>query len=111
MARKRTLILLKTQGTAHTPLGRRNDVIAAMSRSNIAPDGSGPEGLGERLGSAVLYGPGMIVELPVASPDAEVLQALLTLTDEDFAWPVVMRLTKDNGWKMMDPESGRTFGG
>lgn len=111
MARKRTIILLRLDGTATVPLGRRSEVIQAMGRSNIAPDGSGPEGLGDRLGSAVLYGPGMIVELPAAAAHADVLQALLTLTDEDFAWPVVMRLCKDNAWKMMDPESGRTFGG
>ncbi|HVU65256.1 MAG TPA: hypothetical protein VHC70_14835 [Phycisphaerales bacterium] len=98
-------------------LGTLREVAAAMANSNIAPDGSGPHGLGERMGTGVFYGPGMVLEVALTEePDSnrgagpEVRQVLVSLTDEDFAFPVLMRLCKMNGWQMMDPESGRTFG-
>jgi hypothetical protein len=99
------------------PLGTLREVKGALGRSNIAPDGSGPHGYGERLGTGVFHGPGMVLEVPLSEePDAnrgrgpEIAQVLVSVTDEDFAFPVLMRLCKQNGWKMMDPESGRTFG-
>ena len=86
--------------------------------SNIAPDGSGPSGptaTGWAWGS--FFGPGMVLEVPLTEePDSnrgegpEIRQVLVTITDEDFAFPVLMRLCKQNQWQMMDAESGRTFG-
>ena len=49
------------------------------------------------------------VELPAGV--SEVSQVMLTLLDDDFAWPVIMRMCRTRGWSLMDPESGRTFGG
>jgi len=91
------------------PLGNLRDILRAMAKYNTAPDGSGPEGLGEAVGMAFLYGPGYTVEMPTTTD--EVGQAIVNLQDEDFAWSVLGRMCKEQGWMMMDPESGRTFGG
>ena len=39
-----------------------------------------------------------------------VMQVAISMTEEDVAWPVIMRICKRLGWKMMDPSSGRMFG-
>lgn len=94
-------------------LGTCRQIIEALSRFNVSPDGSGPDLLGETPGMATLYGPGCIVEIPTGGePDSkqELSQAMITVTDDDFAWPVLSRICKTNSWKMMDPESGRMFG-
>lgn len=124
MARRRQIYLVKPAGGGEgggrprsgsgappklEPLGPLRDVMDRMARYNTAPDGSGPDGLGESPGMALLYGPGYNVEMP-ASTD-EVGQAIVTLLDEDIAWSVLGRMCKEQGWMMMDPETGRTFGG
>ena len=119
MAKKRTLVLLNpaTGSDGAAPLGSLREVRRALGMSNIAPDGSGPSGYGERLGVGLFFGPGMVLEVALTEePDTnrgegpEVRQVLVTITDEDFAFPVLMRLCKQNQWQMMDAESGRTFG-
>ena len=45
-------------------LGTLREVTGALGNSNIAPDGSGPHGYGERLGTGVFFGPGMVLEVP-----------------------------------------------
>lgn len=93
------------------PLGVFKEVVAAVAPFNVSSDGSGPAGVGEVPGMAVLFGPGFILEIPSdGNGRAEVNQVMVTVTDEDFAWPVLSRMTKHNGWKMMDPDTGRTFG-
>ncbi len=98
------------------PLGTVASLIDTFKRFNVWPDGSGAMGFGDALGSATLYGPGFILELPYASsgapsPDrAEITQALVHCNDDDYAWPVLSRICKANRWKMMDPDTGRTFG-
>ena len=37
--------------------------------------------------------------------------AIVTIIEEEIAWPVLGRLGKQHGWQMADPETGRTFGG
>ena len=119
MSKKRSLILLRPGVGADggPPLGTLREVRVALGNSNIAPDGSGPHGFGERLGTGVFFGPGMVLEVAMMEePDSsrgegpEVRQILVSVTDEDFAFPVLMRLCKLSGWQMMDPESGRSFG-
>lgn len=122
VAKKRTLILIRSAPPGESaggllPLGALRDVRAALGQCNIAPDGSGPHGYGERMGTGVLFGPGMVLEVPLVDDPAgnrgagpEISQVLVSVTDEDFAFPVLMRLCKLHGWKMMDPDSGRTFG-
>lgn len=89
-------------------LGSVRDVVKAISAYNTSPDGSGPEGMGEAVGVGFMYGPGFVIEIPVAAE--HVSQLMVTITDEDFAWSVLMRMCRQLQWKMMDPESGRTFG-
>jgi hypothetical protein len=119
VSKKRSLVLLNPgsgpEGAA--PLGSLREVREALGNSNIAPDGSGPHGYGERMGTGVFFGPGMVMEVPLLDEPTvnrgegpEVRQVLVTVTDEDFAFPVLMRLCKRNHWQMMDAESGRTFG-
>ena len=119
MSKKRSLILLKpgVGEDGAPPLGTLREVRETLGNSNIATDGSGPHGYGERLGTGVFFGPGMVLEVPLMEePDAhrgqgpDIRQILVSVTDEDFAFPVLMRLCKLSGWQMMDPESGRTFG-
>jgi hypothetical protein len=88
-----------------SPLGTPRDVASILAEFNTAPDGSGAGGTS---GMTVLHGPGMVVEYAAALE--EVNQAMVTLTDDSIAWPVLMRLCKRQGWCMQDMESGRTFG-
>ncbi|MGE3108203.1 MAG: hypothetical protein AB7G11_07600 [Phycisphaerales bacterium] len=118
MARKRQIILMKapeTEGDGGSSktgtmaaLGTVREVVGLMADYNISPDGSGPEGMGDVIGMGRLYGPGFVAEIPTAVD--EVTQVMVMITDEDFAWAVLMRLCRQLKWKMMDPESGRTFG-
>ena len=118
MARKRTIVLMKpapgapaTGGGGMEPMGTFGEVAATVANFNVSPDGSGPKGYGSALGMLVLFGPGFVLEIPGdGSPKAEVAQILATVTDEDFAWPVLSRMCKANGWRMMDPDTGRSFG-
>lgn len=106
MAAKRQLVLIGPDADTGelAPLGSIDRVTAALADYNVAPDGS------TRAGSAmaVLYGPGLVIEMPTGAES--ITQLLVTLIEEDNAWPVLMRLCSGLGWNMMDPESGRTFG-
>lgn len=104
-------------GGGMLPLGTCREIIKAVGGFNVYPDGSGAEGWGSTPGMATLYGPGCVIELPTGGGDdsggrseAEISQAMVTISDEEFAWPVLSRICKANAWKMMDPESGRMFG-
>lgn len=117
MARRRSLVLIKSTDGQLEPLGSLREVCEAVSHHNLAPDGSGQFGFGERMGVGLLFGPGMILELPLGEEPSsnrgqgpEISQILVSMTDEDFAFPVLMRMCKELGWRMMDPETGRTFG-
>lgn len=85
------------------PLGTVRELTSIMARFNIAPDGS-------PMTPNVMYGPGVIAQFPFLGPNDSVQQVLVSLVEDDIAWPVLIRLCKANAWKMMDPESGRTFG-
>lgn len=84
-------------------LGPMRRVIAELARFNTAPDGGGGGG----LGTVMLFGPGLVVDLP-SSAD-ELTQILVTVTENDTAWPVLSRLCKAMGWKMLDAETGQRF--
>lgn len=104
---KRQVVLMRAGNRPGqmSPMGTPGDVAAHLAVFNTAPDGSSR---GETAGMAVLHGPGMVVEFPMGLD--EVSQAMVTLTDDSIAWPVLMRLCKKLGWCMVDSESGRTFG-
>ncbi|MFG0283296.1 MAG: hypothetical protein ACF8R7_02645 [Phycisphaerales bacterium JB039] len=103
---KRQIVLtrgLDDEGFALS-MGSVDEVVEALERFNTAPDGSARAG----AATLILHGPGLVVEFPTALED--VRQALVTLIDEDTAWPVLTRLCKALRWTMVDPQSGRSFG-
>ena len=76
-------IVLTTGESAHpeASLGTLGEVMQSLARFNTAPDGSGRPG----APTAILHGPGFVVEAPTAMD--EIRQALVTLIDEDIAYP------------------------
>lgn len=84
------------------PLGTSREVAERLAPLNIAPDG-------EQDTVGILFGPGLTVQLPMVGPDDPVMQAVVSI-EEEIAWPVLERICKRLGWKMMDPNSGRMFG-
>ena len=77
------------------PLGTRAELVERMGGFNTAPQSDGED---------VLYGPGIRIEMPPSDP---VTQMLLTIVEEEIAWHVIMKLIKAQGWKLLDPASGR----
>ena len=107
MAKRRQLALMSatpSKGGAAPSLGSFRRVKEQLANFNTAPDGA-PSG---QMGTHRLYGPGMVVDVP-ASQD-EINQALVTIVEEDIAWPVLSKVCKALQWKMVDLESGRSFG-
>ncbi len=106
---KRQVLLVSgdsADGGPQAPVGSVAEVIEHFARFNTAPqDPANAVGSG---GIALLYGPGMLVEVPAFSD--EVAQVMVTMTDQDFAFPVLVRCCRGAGWRMLDPESGRSFG-
>lgn len=94
-----------SKGADMVPMGTAAEVTRALARFNTAPDGSRRS---STSATAVLHGPGMIVEFPTATD--EVTQAMVIVKDEDFAWPVLTRICKELNWALIDLESGRRFG-
>jgi hypothetical protein len=86
------------------PLGKLAEVREILAHYNTSHDG-GP--IKDPM-MAGLHGPGLYVELPTSTEP--VSQGIITLSDEDTAWPVLMRLVKTQGWRLMDIETGQTLG-
>ena len=86
----------RSNGNGMLPIGSRTQVLRDLSRFNTAP---------EREGEDVLYGPGIRLELPPGQDTVN--QILLTVTEEEIAWLVIMRLAKTFDWKIVDMNSGR----
>lgn len=116
MSSPRSILLVKTIDTdddddhgidttaiSMVPLGSHADIVETLRVFNTAPDG-------DPHNRSVLYGPGITVQLPMLGPDDPVNQLLVSLTDDEIAWPVLIRICRALSWKMMDPKSGRTFG-
>lgn len=78
------------------PLAARSELIRQLQDRNTGP---------ERVGDDVLYGPGIEIEL--APGEDPIRQMFLTITDEDIAWTVILRLARELKWKISDPYSGR----
>mgnify|MGYP001054255988 CR=1 FL=1 len=110
MGRKRQLVLiapsdLDNPSSGTRPLGSRREVERLLAEFNTAGDGAARGS----VGTDVLHGPGLVVEVPQGLD--ELNQALVTVTDADCAWPVLSRVCKAHGWRMQDVESGQIFGG
>ncbi len=84
-------------------LGSIGEITEQLAQFNTAPDGAADT-------RNVLHGPGIVVQLPMVGPQDPVQQLLVTMNEESTAWPVLIRICRMLGWKMMDPQSGRTFG-
>lgn len=98
MPAKQFVILSRGHATGNgmAPLGERKTLVGALSHCNIAPECDGGD---------VLHGPGICIELP---PDQDpVSQMLLSIVEEEIAWPVVVRLARQFEWKVLDMETGR----
>jgi hypothetical protein len=105
VAKRRQVVLTRKPAQGETrPLGTRREVGDTLGRYNTSPDGGPARG----AGTETLYGPGMVVELPTAS--TSIVQAMVSMTDEELALPVLMRMCKEQGWQMVDLETGRAFG-
>lgn len=109
MARKRQLVLIRLENpddrlSATVPLGTPREFRDTLAPFNTAPDG-GPS---KRMGTEVLYGPGIIVEIPAGQP--EIRQALVSCIEQDMAWPVLRGICRATGWKLQDMDSGQMFG-
>jgi hypothetical protein len=108
-AKKRILVLINPKDpddmlAGNLALGTPKEVCAALAKFNTAGDGAELS----RLGTMVLHGPGYTVEYAVGHD--ELMQAMVVVHVMDFAWPVLAKLCKANGWKMQDTESGQVFG-
>jgi hypothetical protein len=82
-------------GSGLPPIGRRSEIIARLRDLNTGPS---------REGESVLHGPGIRIEFADEDP---VRQMLLTVVEEEIAWPVILRIGRAMGWKLLDPTSGR----
>ena len=104
MPASRQLVLIHADAgdTPGRSLGLKKEVVKALAPYNTAPDGS-------LLESGVAYGPGLRMEMPMVGDRDEVKQILVTVLDEEFAWPVLVRVCRGLRWALQDPESGRTF--
>ncbi len=103
---KRQIILMRpaeTPGDPLEPIGTRKQVAAALAIHNTAVDGKK-----RSTGTDAYFGPGFTVELPHGLD--EITQAMATIDEADIAWPVLSKICRATGWKMVDPESGRSFG-
>jgi hypothetical protein len=92
------VILSRLTGKAGelAPIATRSELVKQLALRNTGP---------ERTGDDVLYGPG--IEIQLAPGQDPVTQMLLTITDEDIAWTVIMRLARELQWRLFDPRSGR----
>ncbi|MCC6427786.1 MAG: hypothetical protein IT435_13315 [Phycisphaerales bacterium] len=106
MSKKRQFVLMGAAlpGAGMASLGTARQVKAILELYNTSPDGSP----GRSLGTEMLYGPGMVVDIPTSAES--VTQIMASVTDEEIAWPVLSKLCRDQKWKLIDLESGRTFG-
>jgi len=78
------------------PIASRAELLRQLEFRNTGP---------ERAGDDLLYGPG--IEIQLAPGQDPITQMLLTITDEDIAWVVILRLAKELNWKIFDPYTGR----
>ena len=104
MSGLRSLLLVNVLAALNTmSMGSVRDVTRMLGAFNTRSDG-------EPTTRNVLYGPGITVQLPMADDEDPVTQLLVSLTEDDIAWPLLIRICQASGWKMMDPKTGRVFG-
>lgn len=87
------------------PMGSRAEVVVWLGNFNTSHDGGPPK---SNAASEFLYGPGLVAELPLGQDPVN--QVMVQVNDADVAWPVLSRMCKSLLWRMVDVESGQTFG-
>jgi hypothetical protein len=98
---RRQFVILSRQPSADgvlAPIGSRERIVDDLAHCNTAPESPGAD---------LLYGPGVEFELPPGQDP--VRQMLLHISDDDIAWVVIMRVAREFGWKILDPQTGREF--
>ncbi len=78
------------------PIGSRKEIVDQLSSLNTAP---------ERDGEDTLFGPGIRIDLTPGRDPVE--QMLLSVTEEEIAYLVIMRISRICGWRIIDPETGQ----
>ncbi|MCA9290779.1 MAG: hypothetical protein KDA25_06600 [Phycisphaerales bacterium] len=97
---RRQFVILSRQSSPNgelRPIGTRKEILRDLFDYNTGPDRPDADDF--------LYGPGILIELPPGTDP--VSQLLLTFTEEEIAWPVLMRLARAMTWKILDPTTGR----
>lgn len=111
MSRSRNILILKTTDPAHDDaegmpaLGTIEELAGIFGRYNTASD-NGVRADGS-LSGTMMHGPGMYLEIFSDDARAPVRQVMVTMTDQDFAFPVLTRMAREQGWTLLDPESGQ----
>jgi hypothetical protein len=105
--RTRHIVIMKNVDPAHAEegmptIGSLAEVRAVLDRYNTGTDGTDSP---NALGSMVLYGPGMVLE--ILADGGPVRQIMVTMTDDDFAFPVLTRVCREQKWTLLDPETGQ----
>lgn len=83
-------------------LGTVRAIAERLAPFNTAAD---TDTLAGESGTIFFYGPGFVIQVPTFSD--QITQAMVTLTDEEFAWPVLMDIRRATGWTFLDMESGQ----
>lgn len=78
-------------------LGSRKEIVEQLSAFNTAPEREGEDD--------PLYGPGILISLPPMTDP--VTQMLVSVTEEEIGWQVILRIAKHFCWKVVDTSSGR----
>ena len=86
----------QSSGNGLPSIGARAELLDQLSHYNTAPESGDADD--------ILYGPGIRIELPPGDP---INQLLLSVTEEEIAWPVMLRLCRDFHWSILDPNTGR----
>lgn len=109
--KSRQIVLVKPEADAEPgtigqmqPMGKFQKLSGELEAFNTAGDGV----KGAALGTERLYGPGFTMQMPASS--ADVTQILVSVTEQDTAWPVLSRICRTMGWRMQDMETGAVFG-
>lgn len=93
----RQLVILPRDGAAD--LGSRRAITERLATMNT---------MAETPGEEVLWGPGVILQLP---PDRDpVDQILVLVVEEEISHHLIRRLLREFPWRMVDLESGQEFG-
>ncbi|MCK4871428.1 MAG: hypothetical protein KAS72_01770 [Phycisphaerales bacterium] len=87
---------------APPPIGSLREVLDTLTKYNTGPENT------DDLAPQFLFGPGITVQMPLC--DGPVTQLLVTIVEEELGWSVLARICSQQHWKMVDPETGRSFG-